>query len=158
MIILSEKKIAKIYSAVTTTTEHRWFSPISDFLSLLALSSMACIEMRMPLLTMPHFKTSYTYLYVIIVSDLYDRYRKYQRHGLLGSLLLVNGKPVRSQWVNESTGAHKQAGAQDPHALGLIVRESVLSSIQNTPAYVGCPEITRSLSNPSFYSQCQDDF
>lgn len=46
---------------------------------------------------------------VVIVLYLYDRYRKYQRHGLLGSLLLVNGKPVRSQWVNESTGARECA-------------------------------------------------
>ena len=53
---------------------------------------------------------------IVIVPGLYDRYRKYQRHDLLGSLLLVNGKPVRSQWVNESTGA-REPGERDPHAL-----------------------------------------
>lgn len=76
----------------------------------LTLSSMACIgggnacvipsiPSSLPLRTMPHLKTRVPHrpCVVVIVLHLYDRYRKYQRHGLLGSLLLVNGKPVRSQ-------------------------------------------------------------
>jgi len=95
--------------------------------------------------TMPRFKTSRTRRpCVVIVPGLYDRYRKYQRHDLLGSLLLVNGKPVRSQWVNESTGAREpgeRVRARDPHAPSSIRS----SRNRSRPACVRAYKVSRKL-------------
>lgn len=106
--------------------------------------------------TMPRFKTSRIRRpRVVIVPGLYDRYRKYQRHDLLGSLLLVNGKPVRSQWVNESTGAREpgeRVHARDPHAPRRSDRPGI-DLARRACMHTRCPRTVGRPPNRDFHSR-----